>query len=74
MTTRYNGVTHVVHISTSARRGCAECDQLIYGKHLDWAINHYIENHGYRLLHVGTETGRDDDGNLLHSTVAVLGK
>jgi hypothetical protein len=36
-------------------------------------INHFIEAHGYRLLHVGTETSHDSNGNPWHSTVAVLG-
>lgn len=25
------------------------------------SINHYINEHGYRMLHVGTETSRDDE-------------
>ncbi len=38
------------------------------------SINHYIEMHGYKLLHVGTETIHDDQGEPWHTTVSVLGK
>ncbi|HVZ19475.1 MAG TPA: hypothetical protein VG871_00355 [Vicinamibacterales bacterium] len=37
------------------------------------AINHYIEEHGYQLLHVGTQTVRSGDGQIWHNTIAVLG-
>jgi hypothetical protein len=36
------------------------------------AINHYLE-HGYVLLHVGTQTTNDRDGKPRHSTVAIMG-
>jgi hypothetical protein len=35
--------------------------------------NHYIQQHGYVLLHVGQETVWDDKGNPWHCTVMVLG-
>jgi len=38
------------------------------------SVNHYIAQHGYALLHVGTETSRDDKGKPWHNTIAVLGK
>jgi hypothetical protein len=36
-------------------------------------INHYIEQHGYRLLHLGEESGPAEDGKIWHYTVAILG-
>jgi hypothetical protein len=38
------------------------------------SVNHYIEQHGYRLLHIGTETTDDSKANPWHCTIAVLGK
>jgi len=35
-------------------------------------IQHYLD-HGYKLLHVGSETSHDDEGKPWHSTVAVVG-
>ncbi len=69
----YEGIKHVVHISTGTGTRCEHCDANF--KHEEFAdpINHYIEQHGYRLLHVGTETIDDEDGNPWHTSVAVLG-
>ncbi len=65
--TDYHNVKHVVQISTHVGTGCEHCNVSID----DFAdrINHYIEKHGYKLLHVGQETGAN-----LQMTVAVLGK
>ena len=37
------------------------------------SINHFIEIHGYQLLHVGTQTSHSREGGVSHATVAVLG-
>ena len=66
-------VHHVVHVSTDIERRCEFCSEPIGGDRFPDSINHYIREHGYRLLHVGTETA-DTDGGLWHSTVAVLGR
>ncbi len=42
-------------------------------RQIDELIYHYL-GHGYELLHIGTETRHDGKANLMHSTVAVLGK
>jgi hypothetical protein len=36
------------------------------------SINHHIDQHGFKLLHVGSESSLED-GGLYHSTIAVLG-
>ena len=70
----FEGVENVVYISTNIGTGCKHCTEQIGTDRLAESINHYITQHGYKLLHVGTETSRDMNGNPWHSTVAVLGK
>jgi hypothetical protein len=77
MTTQnyYEGVEHVVYISTDVSTGCEHCDKMLGGSaNFAESINHYIDQHGYKLLHVGSETTRDDVGNPWHCSVAVVGK
>ncbi len=72
--TSLSKITKTVHLSTNVWKSCEEC-----GKHFDddedvaVQINHYFE-HDYRLLHVGSQTTRDESGALWHSTIAILGK
>jgi hypothetical protein len=40
----------------------------------DESVNHYLKEHGYKLLHVGQETSSDGEGNLWQKTAAVIGK
>lgn len=64
----------VVTVSTNIGQKCDECDYWVDGaEKFDEGVNHYIQEHGYKLLHVGSQTSHADDG-LWHSTVAVLGK
>jgi hypothetical protein len=76
MTTQniYEGIRHVVRVSTDISATCEHCQEQMG---VDWfakLVNHYIERHGYRLLHVGTETTDDRNANPWHCTIAVLGK
>lgn len=70
----YEGVQHVVYVSTSIGTGCEHCRTQIGLERFAESINYYIEKHGYKLLHAGTETSHDADGKPWHSTVALLGK
>ncbi len=70
----YAGVQHVVYVSTNISSGCQHCHQQIDGEEFAESVNHYIQQHGYRLLHVGSQTDRGDRDELWHFTVAVLGK
>ncbi len=64
----------VTYLSTSVGKFCSHCSGELLGlDRFGESVNHLIEKHGYRLLHVGQETTRGDDGNGWHSTVAVLG-
>ena len=60
-------------VSSNIYRGCEHCGAKIGGDSVTEGINHYIEEHGYQLLHVGTQTSHAADGQPWHSTVAVLG-
>ena len=44
----------------------------IRGDTIDGAINHVLD-HGWQLLHVGSERGDDEDGKSISHTVAILG-
>lgn len=70
----YEGVQHVVYITTNVGTGCEHCSEQIGLDRLPESVNHYIGQHGYKLLHVGAETSHGSDGKPWHSTVAVLGK
>ncbi|HXT69381.1 MAG TPA: hypothetical protein VN700_06490 [Vicinamibacterales bacterium] len=70
----YEGITNVVEISSNIGRGCQHCDQFVGLEKFAESITHYITKHGYRLLHVGTQSELGDDGKPLHHTVAIVGK
>ena len=74
MPDRHEGITHVVRISTGVGTGCEHCKHPVGLDHFEESINHYIEKHGYRLLHVGSEGSEDMDSATVHQTVAVLGR
>jgi hypothetical protein len=65
---------HVIHISTANNNGCEHCPfSSIGGGHFAESVNHYIEKHDYKLLHVGTESTGTIEAPWL-ATVAVVGK
>ena len=63
----------VIKLSSNIYSGCKHCDDKM-GDSIEDQIGHYVQAHGYRLLHVGQESDHAPDGTgLWHSTVAVLG-
>jgi len=66
-------VKHVVEISTNIGTGCEHCDYLVGIENFADGINHYISEHGYHVLHVGTQSTPDSEGTTYHTTVALLG-
>jgi len=68
----YSKMTHIVHAVTHMRKSCPHCRKIF--NDFDEDVNHYIKEHGYKLLHVGTETQNDNEGRLWQSTAAVLGR
>jgi S-adenosylmethionine:tRNA-ribosyltransferase-isomerase (queuine synthetase) len=65
-------IEHVVHLSSETVQGCIECVSTL-PDNVGEQINHYLD-HGYRILHIGTETTRAFEGDVFHNTVALLGK
>lgn len=71
----YEGIQHIVYISTNIGTWCEHCGSVNIGMDkFAESVNHYIENHGYKLLHVGQESKETDKGNPISDTIAVLGK
>jgi len=70
----YEGIGHIVHISTDTGTSCEHCRTSIGLDRFAESVNHYIREHDYTLLHIGQETSHDSEGKPWHSTVAVLGK
>lgn len=70
----YKDVKHVIHISTSTNNNCKLCNTKMGADSFIDCINHYIKEHGYKILHVGPETSRDTEGHIWNSSVAILGK
>ena len=69
-------VRGTVQLSTNIGTRCRHCAELVGFSDdgdLSQSINHYIDAHGYRLLHLGTQTSHAADGSPWHSTIAVLG-
>jgi hypothetical protein len=63
---------HVIYLSTNTSKSCEYCSKWGDSDQLDDMVNHYIQQHGCELLHVGNETTHDLDGKPWHSTVAML--
>jgi hypothetical protein len=66
-----NSTGRVARLSSNELSLCEHCE--FSPPDVGKAINHYTAEHGYRLLHVGSETERDSNGDPWHSTVAILG-
>lgn len=64
-------------VSSNIGRGCEHCRDFMgeIGEttNVSDAINHYIEKHGYEVIHIGQETNHGPDGKPWHNTVAILG-
>lgn len=70
----YKNITHVVELKSDIGVYCKHCDRKVSADDLAGSINHYIKEHAYKLLHIGSDTSRDDQGLPWHSTIAILGK
>ena len=69
----YEGIGHIVQIDTDKSTRCEHCAFEIGGDNFVPSVNHYIEKHGYKLLHVG-QRAYEDEGMPVSHTVAILGK
>jgi hypothetical protein len=74
------GIGKVYEVSTHILEGCPVCNSLPARVDLDNMeniaprVNHMLEMHGLRLLHVGQQTGTAANGEPFVATVAVLGE
>ncbi|MNF82218.1 hypothetical protein D3C84_645180 [compost metagenome] len=64
---------YAVKLSSNISRSCQYCDKWQDGSEIDDNINHYIKDHGAKLLYVGGEAFTDDYGKIGHHLVAMLG-
>jgi hypothetical protein len=65
--------THIVHVSTIKAAKCVHCEEIIGGASFEAGVNHYLDEHEYILLHIGTESTIGPSGKACQATVAVLG-
>lgn len=47
-------------------------DELAHDQMMPHAINHYVEKHGYKLIHLGQETTHTPKGEIWHRSVAYV--
>lgn len=64
---------HVIKLSTNVSFGCPFCGKWFEAEDIDKGINHYLQEHNAKLLHVGAEAFVDEDGHTAHQTVALIG-
>jgi len=82
MKTIYDGVRHTIELRSGTGKKCQHCDFWVgpdqtHAADLGDQINHYIEYHDYKLLHVGTDTDTDYDGQNYTKhpvAIAIVGK
>ena len=67
-------VKNVIYVSSDISQSCPLCRQMLKAEEVGDSINHILQAHDYKLLHVGTETTDGSDGKPWHKTVAVLGQ
>ena len=79
--TGFSHILRTVQLSSAIGKPCEECPPGESPDFLDSnpddvaaQISHYMEVHGYELIHVGQQTGRDQAGNPWQTTVAIVGK
>ena len=73
--TGISDIHRVVKLSTVEYGPCDECDEWRSGTRYSLTdhANHYMAEHGYRILHVGQETCEGTEGSLWQASVIVLG-
>lgn len=73
----YLGIKAVLCISKNETddnpHECPQCSQVPADGSFDEVVSHYLEDHGYHLLHIGTQSTKTDRG-LSHDTVVILGR
>lgn len=70
-------VTRIQQLFSDVVGACPVCDDLSHPNDDEWLqeqTNHLIQEHGWKVLHVGQESTTDRDGNLCQRTTVVLGE
>jgi len=67
----YSGIEHVVRIDSQIIEHCEHCDAFL-NEGFPESINHYLEQHNYKLLFVGAEA-KYSEGHQYSNLVAILG-
>lgn len=65
-------VKTIVTIKSMEIEKCIHCTENVKYS-FDEIVNHYIQKHGYKILHVGQYTEHDMNEKPFHGTVAVIG-
>jgi len=68
----YEGIKEVMQITPDDVTRCEPCDYL--PENFADTINHYLSYHGYRLLHIGSQSSPYGKGNVVSDIIALLGK
>lgn len=68
-----SGTKHIIRVDTNTSTACEFCTVRVGGEAFATGVNHYLDAHDCTLLHVGTVTDRDYEGNMWQHTVAILG-
>lgn len=68
----YSGIKYTFKLSTAEVPSCPFCTQ-VFGVSIDWDINHLIQHHKGKILHVGSESLNKGDEPSYYSTVAIVG-
>lgn len=68
----YKGITKVMQITPDSIEQCQPCVYLPIN--LADAINHYISKHGWKLLHIGSQSRSNGPLDVNSDIIALLGK
>lgn len=69
----YKGIKEVMILTEENFSQCETCRDLTAT--LADAVNHYLSSeHGYKLLHVGTQSSLHGTGDVVHDIAFVLGQ
>ena len=66
------GIKEILQIMPENVQRCPLCNEM--PEDFAGTVNHYLAKHGYKLLHVGTQSSLHENGDVVHDVTAVLGK
>ena len=64
---------YLVQVDGNTSTGCEYCDYRIDAERFPDGANHYIQEHGMRVIGAGQQTSRDYDGHPYHFPFVLLG-